>query len=45
MCRAYNVGEVLADKQALEDARKFAKRLYEVAFNFKATLFSDNQDF
>ena len=30
-CRAYNIGEALADKRAVEDARKLAKRLYEVA--------------
>ena len=30
-CRAYEPGEALADKRAVEDAKRLAKRLYELA--------------
>ncbi len=30
-CRAYEVGEALADRRAVEDAKRLARRLYELA--------------
>ena len=37
-CRAYKIGEALTDKQAIRDAKRLAKRLYELAIMIKDSL-------